>query len=757
MEKISASFYLNDDLGARRLPDNTEYLREHRIHANASPEGRALGEEFRRRIEAGETLYLIGFLGTTHNSGLALIEASRTHGIRVLANCEEERFSGIKHYAGYPKHCAQEILRLLRQVGRSGRDVFCVCYAYDVVQEEQSGMRMLMMNSKIIKNRYYHFVTESASPTSIELDKNEVAQMRKNIFSHSPALVNVFRRLVHELDLREDICCVQMLHHENHAYFSYGVSPFFRSRKTQKPVMISCIDGGGDLSSVSLFKADGCDLDVIKRNCRANSLGVFYMLCATMLGGWSALSAEGRYMGAAAWGNGDRLTNPFYRQLRQFFLYREDGEVFVNSVMTENEYASLQEIVGPFLKMEEIWQPDAILNVDGIAHSPITQQRVDIAAAVQMVFEDALFHIIGNLIRTTRGDQLVLCGGTALNCVANMRLLEHFDEAYYQRYVGTNSRLHIWAPPIPSDQGVVVGSAYQFAMLNGATPQGHLPTPFLCGHSPSSSDIRDALSQADHVHSQSLGNVHSSRTREFLADWMAYIVARNGVIGIYQGAAETGPRALGHRSILSNACNPNTLEILNSRVKRREKIRPLAPMVLADEAHRWFHLSPGASAGDYNAYDYMVLTVKAREEAKTVIPAVIHADGTSRVQIVRKDNNPLMYDYLAALRRHVGVAVSVNTSLNVGSPIVQTPSQALEIFRRCKGIDAIFMIGDDGEVFMTYARAGVQVVDSDIPDLWNRYQSDSTCTYGEYAREVISADLVSAPARNAERKERLSA
>ena len=154
---------------------------------------------------------------------------------------------------------------------------------------------------------------------------------------------------------------------------------------------------------------------------------------------------------------------------------------------------------------------------------------------------------------------------------------------------------------------------------------------------------------------------------------MAFMVAQNGVIALYQGAAETGPRALGHRSILANPCDPEARERLNERVKYREAIRPLAPMATLEAAQEYFELLPGASDADYNAYNYMVLTAQSKPHAREKIPAVIHADGTGRIQIVRAEDDPLTYAYLKALGRHIGVELSVNTSFNVAGPIAQTP------------------------------------------------------------------------------------
>jgi len=199
-----------------------------------------------------------------------------------------------------------------------------------------------------------------------------------------------------------------------------------------------------------------------------------------------------------------------------------------------------------------------------------------------------------------------------------------------------------------------------------------------------------------------LGDGSDESLEALAADLIAYIVSRDGVLGIFHGAAETGPRALGHRSIVANPCNAQTLEVLNRLVKYRERIRPLAPMVTYESAERWFELSEGASDDRHNAYNYMVLIARARSHSHTVIPAVIHRDGSARIQIVHKETHPFVHQYLQAMGRRVGAEVSVNTSLNVGSPIVQTPAQALEALRRSKGMDGLVFIGAEGGIFIAW-------------------------------------------------------
>jgi carbamoyltransferase len=295
----------------------------------------------------------------------------------------------------------------------------------------------------------------------------------------------------------------------------------------------------------------------------------------------------------------------------------------------------------------------------------------------------------------------VLTGGVALNAVANMRLLERFDELWFASSQRRKARLHLWVPPTPGDPGVTIGAAWLFAHLAGSPRGAPMTHAFYCGSPPMHGEIESAIEAAD-VYSQRIGDISTVKGREAVADLMAFMVAQNGVIALYQGAAETGPRALGHRSILANPCDRQARELLNERVKYREAIRPLAPMATLEAARQYFDLLEGASDADYNAYNYMVLTARSKPVARETIPAVIHADGTGRIQIVRETDDALTYAYLKALGRRIGVEISVNTSFNVAGPIAQTPSQAIDTLRRSKGLDVVLLVASDGAVYAAW-------------------------------------------------------
>ena len=436
-----------------------------------------------------------------------------------------------------------------------------------------------------------------------------------------------------------------------------------------------------------------------------DSLGAFYSVISSTQGGWTWLSSEGRYMGAAAWGDMNRTSNPYYARLRDVLDFGADGDIRINRALAnwycdpfDHPYkAALIDILGEPLKPEQLWNPDAVLRVEDITHRPDTQDRLDKAAATQLVFEDAMIHVVDHLLRSTGASRLVLTGGVALNAVGNMRLLEHFDEAWFAKHQHRKARLHLWVPPTPGDPGVTIGAAWLFAHLAGAPRGSPMTHAFYCGLPPRQDDIATALQAVD-IASQGIGDISTPEGRDAVADLMAYMVARSGIIALYQGAAETGPRALGHRSIFANPCDARAREQLNERVKYREAIRPLAPMATLEAAHLYFDLHEGASDAGYNAYNYMVLTAPSKPGARDKIPAVIHADGTGRIQIVRAEDDPLTYAYLKALGRHIGVEISVNTSFNVAGPIAQSPHQAIDTLRRSKGLDAALLVADDGTV-----------------------------------------------------------
>jgi carbamoyltransferase len=657
--------------------------------------GRELSTALEEALRQGREAYVLGVGIGFHNSGAALVRVTPGGTVELVCNEEEERYIAVKHTSDYPEHSLAALRARMDELGIGAGDIVACVSTWDYAQTTvMFGVRSALEEAPAALRR--PLVGEASEAVSDEI----LSMMRTG-----PA------RLARQLGFDGKVPIVSMRHHDSHAYFSYAVSPFARQSGS---TIVMVLDGSGDDASSSFYVARDGRLELLRAesaNALLDSLGMLYGFLSSTQGGWPLLSSEGRFMGAAAWGDGDRLSNRFYRRLRQIVYFGPDGEVHVNRELAnwlragwDKPYTdALIDILGEPIPFDRLWNPDAVLNVEDVRHPEVTRDRVDKAAAVQMVFEDALTHMVEHLIRETGSDRLVLTGGTALNCVANMRLLDCFDADWYERQLGREDTfLRIWVPPTPGDAGTPVGAAYAFAMLAGARPGSPLQHAFYCGVAPAATEIEAALSAEPALESMPLGDCSDPQRRALVADLLAYLLAGDRIIGLYQGGSETGPRALGHRSILANPCNPDTRRLLNERVKHRELIRPLAPMLTRAAAERLFELQPGAADDDYNAYNYMVLTARARPEARELVPAVIHEDGTGRIQIVRPEVDPFCHDFLLAMGRRTGVEASVNTSLNVGAPIAHTPEQAVETLKRAKGMDGLLTIGAERQATLVW-------------------------------------------------------
>ncbi len=676
------------------LPLLEGFYRRRHIHRAGSRFARQRIAAITNKIARGDTAYLAGVSAAgVHNAGVALIEVDR-NGPRLIVNNEEERFSAVKHTNAYPEHSITALQDWLSERGHGPERIDGWFATWDYAAFGATLIRTLLEEAP----QSFSMVRGPATPlfNLRDLDRG----------------MRAARHIGRQLGLGT-VDLIGTPHHDNHAWFSFAVSPFARE---QTPVMVAVLDGLGDMGAISLYVVERGRMRPLYANSSVfDSLGIFYAVISSTQGGWTWLSSEGRYMGATAYGNNDRKSNRYYAALKDIFVLAPDGRIFINrdlanwprDILHEPYTAALKAILGEPIALKDMWNPDAVLRVEDIRHKENTQDRLDIAAATQLVFEDALNHVIEHFIIATGSDRLVLTGGIGLNALGNMRLLERFDESFYRREFGRPLRLHLWVPPTPNDAGVTMGAAYMGAYLAGYGLGPPIEHAFYCGVPPREKDIRDALGAGADLEWIELAPA-SGETRALYADFMAYLTAQDAIFALYQGAAETGPRALGHRSILANPCNPATRDNLNAKVKYREAIRPLAPMMTLDAARQLFDLSDGASDADYNAYNYMVLTAPARPRAKTLIPSVVHADGTGRLQIVREATDPLTYAYLKALGRRIGVEVAVNTSFNVAGPIAQTPAQALDTLARSKGLDAVLMFAAEGPVFAALHKTAAQ-------------------------------------------------
>src|SRR3984893_6652682 len=373
------------------------YYARHRTYRLTSAFAAELLRAVRAELARGATVYLAGIsAGGPHNSGVALVEASREEGVRLICNHEEERFSGKKHSTEYPRNALDALVRTTDRLGIGPDRIAAWLGTWDYAAFGATLIRIL-------------FEELPGSLGLLRLGPNSSFNKR-----HSIEAVWAAHTLGRQLGANGPLPIIGMPHHENHAWVSFSVSPFARSKPL---VMIPVLDGMGDLGAVSLYVAEQGTIRKLRCNCSTfDSLGFFYSVISATQGGWTWLSSEGRYMGAAGFGDGDRLTKLFFASLARILSLRPDGQVYLNRALANwhrtiawKPYTpELIRIIGEPIAQEQMWNPAAILRVEEKDQSPSTQDRLDKAAATQMVFEDALFHVVDYLIRQTGSDKLVL-------------------------------------------------------------------------------------------------------------------------------------------------------------------------------------------------------------------------------------------------------------------------------------------------------------------------------------------------------------
>ncbi|HZR15132.1 MAG TPA: carbamoyltransferase C-terminal domain-containing protein [Acidimicrobiia bacterium] len=381
-------------------------------------------------------------------------------------------------------------------------------------------------------------------------------------------------------------------------------------------------DGRGERGSYLGGHAVGGDLDILATAALPHSLGLMYEEVTEHLG-FRRSSDEYKVMALASYGR------PLHLDALRGAVQLTANGAFTTAPI---DWSSFTAPHRPGRGHEREWSDD----------------EADLAASVQAVLEETLLGLARWLHERTDERALVAAGGVALNCVANSRVLRDGPFA------------EMWVQPAAGDAGTALGAALHVAHALG----DHIrPMPSAAlGREWNDTEIGEALRVADVAH---------ARARD-IAETVAEELANDGVVAWVQGRSEWGPRALGHRSLLANPTRAANLERLND-IKGREQFRPVAPMVLADRAAAIFD-GPLPSP-------YMLFTHQVRPEWRHRIPAVVHVDGSARVQTVDRDEDPLTARVLEEFERRTGVPVLVNTSLNTGGrPMVDSPRDALECF-----------------------------------------------------------------------------
>jgi len=439
-------------------------------------------------------------------------------------------------------------------------------------------------------------------------------------------------------------------HHMSHAASSFLLSPF-------KEAAILTIDGVGEWTTTAYGFGKGNKIELKKEIKFPSSIGLLYSTITAYLG-FTVNNAEYKVMGLAPYGDMTKK-NPYYKKLKKTIDIKQDGSFRLNMKYFVYHYKDrmpsrkLCKLLGGKPKKRE---------------EELTQRYKDIAAALQLITEEVVQKMLNHLYEETKCPNLVISGGCGLNSVNNGKILK-------------NTKFKkIWIQPDAGDGGTSLGAAaYVYSTILNKKRRYEFNNSFL-GPEFSTEQIKKFLEKNKIKYS-------IFKTDKELVKKAAKLLNEDNVIGWFQGKMEWGPRALGARSILSNPTNPNMQEILNLKVKHREKFRPFAPVVCEDDALKFFDCDKPIPLPT----DFMLMVYPIKEKWHKKIPSVTHVDGSGRLQTIRRKQNPLYYDTIKEFGSLSGIPILINTSFNIrGEPIVCNPADAYKCMMGT-GIDYLIM------------------------------------------------------------------
>ena len=555
-------------------------------------------------------MYTLGINAVYHDSAASLVADGR-----VVAAAEEERFTRIKHGKRPVPFSTWElpfhaIDYCLRQAGIDLAEVDHVAYSFDPA---------LLLG----RHRGAATITLPLEPSAHPLPDEWEAAWDPLFLAH---IVNAPRHLAggapHHLRARFHGAARDgpyrwhwVEHHLAHAVSAFFPSPFPRAA-------VMTLDGRGERATTTYAVGEGTHLERIGQVDFPHSLGLLYEKVTEHLG-FLHSADEYKVMALASFGE------PRYRdRFRDAVRLQGDGGYTV-------EPLCLEEWFGPARRRGE----------------PLEQRHCDLARSLQVVLEETVLALARWLHEATGADDLCLAGGVALNCVLNARLR---DDGPFR---------HIWVQPAAGDAGTALGAA----LWVDARERGAVERSWRMEHAFLGPEFGD-----DEIAAFLDGVKLPYRRMDDVAGEVADLLAGGKIVGWFQGRMEFGPRALGARSILASPLDPEMQTRLNA-IKDREDFRPVAPVVLAEDAAAWFRNAAESP--------FMLFVHEVRPEQANRIPAVRHVDGTARIQTIVRAQHPRYYDLLRAFQARTGVPVLVNTSFNTrGEPIVCTPRDAVECF-----------------------------------------------------------------------------
>ncbi len=569
-------------------------------------------------------MYILG-LNAYHADGSAVLLRDG----QLIVAVEEERFRRVKHWAGFP---TETIAKCLEIGGISGEDVSHVAISRDP-------------KANLLRKAAFAFSNRMKLANIVNRTRNlkKVHEVRDPL----AAALGIAPEKLPRIHFVE--------HHPAHLASAFFVSPF-------EDAAICAIDGFGDFISTSTAIGRGNKIEMLDKVSYPHSLGVFYTAITQYLG-FPNYGDEFKVMGLAPYGAPefvDELRKLVtlepggkFELTRRFFRHWDEG--------VQMEWESGSPTMAPLFTREL----ETLLGPRRQTTEPLAERHENLARSLQEVYEDCAFHVLNGLWARTRNDRLCLAGGCAMNSVANGKVREKtpFREVYIQ--------------PAAADSGTALGAAYQVWNQILGRERGFVMAHAYWGTEYPDADIASTVASRNGAD----GSYSCERLDEdTLCHATAKLISDGNVVGWYQGRMEWGARALGNRSILADARRADMRELINTKIKFREKFRPFAPSILEEAMDDYF---VGAAADPFMQQVYPV-----RPEKRDILPAITHVDGSGRLQTVSRETNPRYYKLIEAFAAISGVPVLLNTSFNENEPIVDTPEQALDCFFRTR-MDAI--------------------------------------------------------------------
>jgi carbamoyltransferase len=567
-------------------------------------------------------LYILGINAYHAGSSACLINDGQ-----LVAAAEEERFIRRKYWAGFP---ARAIQYVLGEAGITAQDLNHVGISRNP-------------SSNLLKKVVF------------ALSKRPSLEMIRSRLSNACEVRDLKAQLARSLGIdasaiRAEVHNVE--HHRAHMASAFFVSPF-------EEAAILSVDGMGDFVSTMWGVGRGCHIEAIDTIDFPHSLGFFYTALSQWLG-FKKYGDEGKVMGLAPYGE------PVYMdKMRDIVRIQRDGAFELNldyfRIHTEGVTMSWEDgdpVLGNLFstRMSQVFgQPRE-------PRTQITKHHQDVAASLQATLEEAEFALVRRLHREADAQAICMAGGVALNSAFNGKVLPETDFE------------DIFIHPAAGDAGTALGVCYYIWHQILGQPRCFVMKDAYTGPQFTDDKIQALLDRS--------GVTFCRIDQDELVHRAADIVAEGKVLGWFQGRMEWGPRALGNRSIIADPRRDDMKDILNDRIKHREKFRPFAPSILIEHVDEYFNQS--------YPDPFMIKVYDVLPEMRTRIPAVTHVDGTGRLQTVDQQHSALYWSLINAFTERTGVPVVLNTSFNENEPIVCTPQEALDCFGRTN-MDALVM------------------------------------------------------------------